>query len=91
MSNNKRPTQCDRLYSYMDEHAEGITQFEALKELGILRLASRISEMRSEGFLIAKEMVTVLNQFGEECKVARYRLLGEEDIRSACSKGCLDG
>lgn len=73
--NNSRPTQCDRLLDYMERHPNGITQIEALNELGILRLASRISEIRGNGVGISKEMVTRTNRFGEECKVARYRLV----------------
>ena len=74
--NNKRPTQCDRLLDFMMKHpTSGVTQIEALNDLGILRLASRISELRSEGYPIQKEMVTVTNRFGEKCSVARYRLV----------------
>ena len=72
---NKRPTQCQRLISFLEEHEKGITQIEALNELGILRLASRISELRDEGFQISKDMVSVTNRYGEKCKVARYRLI----------------
>ena len=72
---NKRPTQCDRLIDYLKKHEKGITQVEASNELGILRLASRISELRDEGFCIAKDMVLVTNRYGEKCKVARYRLI----------------
>lgn len=76
MENNKRPTQCDRLLDFMLKHPEkGVTQFEALTDLGILRLASRISELRDEGYPIEKEMVTVINKYGEKCSVARYRLV----------------
>ena len=72
---NKRPTQCQRLISFLEEHEKGITQIEALNELGILRLASRISELRDEGFCIGKDMVSITNRYGEKCKVARYRFM----------------
>lgn len=75
MKKNKRPSQCDRLYQYMTDHTEGITQIEALNALGILRLASRISEMRKSGYAIARDWVDVTNRYGEKCKVARYRLV----------------
>lgn len=75
MSENRRLTQCDRLIDYLATHPiKGITQIEALNELGILRLASRISELREDGYQIKREMVTVKNRFGESCVVARYRL-----------------
>ena len=77
MSGNSRPTQCERLIEYMQRHPiNGVTQIDALNELGILRLASRISELRSDGYVIEKEMISVKNKFGEKCFVARYRLVG---------------
>ncbi len=77
MSGNSRPTQCERLIEYMERHpVDGVTQIDALNELGILRLASRISELRSDGYVIEKEMISVKNRFGEKCSVARYRLVG---------------
>ena len=77
MSSNSRPTQCERLIEYMQRHPiNGVTQIDALNELGILRLASRISELRSDGYVIEKEMISVKNKFGEKCFVARYRLVG---------------
>ena len=77
MRDNSRPTQCERLIEYMEGHPrDGVTQIDALNELGILRLASRISELRSDGYVIEKEMISVENKFGEKCFVARYRLVG---------------
>lgn len=77
MNGNSRPTQCERLIEYMERHpVDGVTQIDALNELGILRLASRISELRSDGYVIEKEMISVKNRFGEKCSVARYRLVG---------------
>jgi hypothetical protein len=56
----------------------GITQYEAMQDLGVMRLASRISDLRRLGYPIISETVTVKNRFGEKCHVKRYRL-GEED------------
>lgn len=47
---------------------------QALVELGIFRLAARINDLRKMGYRIAREMVTVLNRYGESCRVAQYRL-----------------
>ena len=68
-----KPTQNQRIIEYMELHGS-ITQLEAWKNCGIMRLASRISDMRSKGYNIESEMITVHNQFGEKCKVKRYRL-----------------
>ena len=70
---NSNPTQCERIIDYMHEHG-GITQFEALNELGVMRLASRISELRRNGYEITSKMVKVKNRYGEACRVKRYSL-----------------
>ena len=76
----ERMTQSERVLSYIEEYGS-ISQLEALNELGVMRLASRISDLRKHGFPITSEMVTVKNRFGENCKVKRYSLLrGEADV-----------
>jgi hypothetical protein len=52
----------------------GITQLEALRDLGVMRLASRISDLRKAGHDIKSETITVKNKFEEECHVSRYSL-----------------
>ena len=73
MENNTRPTQCERVYRYMQDFG-GITQLEALSDLGIMRLASRVSEMRKRGIAINDEQVAVKNRYGENCYIKRYSL-----------------
>lgn len=70
---NSNPTQSQRIIDYMYEHG-GITQFEALNELGVMRLASRISELRRNGYVISSKMIKVQNRYGETCRVKRYSL-----------------
>lgn len=70
---NTRPTQCDKIVRYLNEFGS-ITQLEALQDLGIMRLASRISELKKEGFEINVEMVKGTNRYGEAVKWARYSL-----------------
>ena len=57
-------TQCGRIVQYMQTHG-GITQFEAIGELGVLRLASRIHDLKDAGYSI---------RYNEKCRVKRYRL-----------------
>ena len=76
---NTNPTQCERILDYLEQHPGGITQLEAITELGILRLASRVSEMRRRGENIEKDTITVKNHYGEKCRIARYKLLRERD------------
>ena len=51
MSEHSKPTQNQRVLDYMAETG-GITQLEALNELGVMRLASRISDLRKRGYNI---------------------------------------
>ncbi len=75
--NNKRPTQCARLVRYMQDF-KSITQMEAIQELGIMRLASRISELRKNGYEIEKRMVKGKNRYGESVSWASYSLAKAE-------------
>lgn len=51
-----------------------LTQMEALRELGVMRLAARIGELREEHEIVT-DMVTVTSRrTGEPTRVARYRL-----------------
>lgn len=66
-------TQCDRIMRHLDEYGS-ITQLEALGEYGIMRLASRISDLRRDGKNIVTDTVTGKNRYGESVSFARYRM-----------------
>lgn len=70
---NKKPTQCDRIRNYLSDFGS-ITQLQALSDLGIMRLASRISEMRKDGENILDRIIEVKNRYGEICHVKQYYL-----------------
>ena len=65
-------TQCERIRQYLDDFGS-ITQLEAIRDLGIMRLASRISEMNQNGERITKDTVTGKNRYGETTHYARYK------------------
>ena len=73
-----KPTQNERILDYIDKFGS-ITQYEALMDLGVMRLASRISDLKRLGYPVESEMVAVVNRYGEECRVKRYKLGGTED------------
>lgn len=77
IENNKRPSQCERIVKYLNDFGT-ITQFEALRDLGIMRLASRISEIKKSGIKICGEKIEVKNRYGEICRIKKYKL-GEEN------------
>lgn len=66
-----KKTQAERVLDYMDKFGS-INQYEALRDLGCMRLASRISDLRKQGFPIKSEIESVENRFGEKCHIKRY-------------------
>ena len=71
--NVQKATQAQRVLDYIDRFGS-ITQLEALRDLGVMRLASRISDLKKQGYPIRSDMETVQNRFGENCKIKRYTL-----------------
>jgi len=68
-------SQCQSLLSHL-KAGKTITQLEALDLYGILRLASRVNDLRKRGHAISTDMVPVFNRDGQRCVVARYALAG---------------
>lgn len=75
---NSNHTQNERILRYLETHGS-ITQLEALAELGVMRLASRISDLKRQGYEIDGKMAKVQNRYGEICRVKQYRLGDEEN------------
>ena len=66
-------TQCERIMRHLQDYGS-ITSLEAMQEYGIMRLASRITDLRAQGVNIAKEMERGRNRYGEKTSYARYIL-----------------
>ena len=71
-----KPTQNQRILDYINEFGS-ITQLEALKDLGIMRLASRISDLKRLGYPIVSKTEKVKNRWQEPCHIKRYSLSKE--------------
>lgn len=69
-------TQCDKVLAYMREFGS-ITQLEALQDIGCMRLASRISDLRGQGIPIGRRMKTAKNRYNESVSFAEYYLMEE--------------
>ena len=70
----KKPTQCDRILEHLERYGS-ITPLEAWQRCGVYRLGARIYDLRHQrGIEIKKDTVSVKNQFGEDCRVAQYKL-----------------
>lgn len=70
---NSKPTQNERIIEYMNKFGS-ITQLDALKDLGVMRLASRISDLRKRGYHITSTIQPIKNRFGETCYIKRYSM-----------------
>ena len=68
-------TQRDAILNYINEFGS-ITPMEAFADLGITKLATRISEMRKDGMSFKIETVRVKNRYGKDVHFARYSLGG---------------
>lgn len=71
-----KTTQCDRILRHMKDFGS-ISSIEAIKEYGILRLASRITDLKRQGYHIISETKTGENRYGEATHYSVYRLAEE--------------
>ena len=72
-----KSTQCDKVLQYMRQFGS-ITQLEALHDIGCMRLASRISDLRRQGYAIGRRIKTSKNRYGESVSFAEYYLIEED-------------
>lgn len=69
----RKATQNERIIAYIEEFGS-INQYEALRDLGVMRLASRISDLKRLGYPIISANETVKNRYEEPCRIKRYSL-----------------
>ena len=66
-------TQSERIIDYIKQFGS-ISPLEAFRDLGITKLATRISEMKKEGMEFDQEFMKSKNRFGETVHYMRYSL-----------------
>lgn len=66
-------TQCERILRHFKDYGS-ITSLEAMQEYGIMRLASRISDLKRLGYVISVATENGKNRYGEKTSYARYSL-----------------
>ena len=66
-------TQCQRIIDYMIQFGS-ISTLEAFNDLGVARLASRIHDLKGQGYNIISETKTSKNRYGENTSFKVYRL-----------------
>ena len=68
-----KATQCEKILRHLKDYGS-ITSQEAMQEYGIMRLASRINDLRRGGVMIISETATGKNRYGEPTRYAVYKL-----------------
>lgn len=66
-------TQIERILRHLNDYGS-ITSLEAMQEYGIMRLASRINDLKAEGIDIVSETKSGKNRYGETTHFKVYRL-----------------
>lgn len=69
-------TQCEQIIRHLEDYGT-ITSLEAIVEYGILRLASRINDLKRMGYAISSETQTGKNRYGESTHFSVYKLVKE--------------
>lgn len=73
-------TQHEQILTYIRTFGS-ISPMEAFADLGITKLATRVSEMRKEGISFIKEPITTKNRFGRSVIFMRYKLNDEQQTQ----------
>lgn len=68
-------TQCDKILRHLNDYGT-INPLEALGQYGIMRLASRITDLKRRGYSFIKVTKKSKNRYGETVRYAEYRLAG---------------
>ena len=70
-------TQCEKVLEYMKGFGS-ITPLEAMQDIGCMRLAARIADLREQGHPIGRRMKTSKNRYGRDVTFAEYYLIMED-------------
>ena len=73
-----KSSQCEQILEYMKMFGS-INPLEALQDIGCFRLASRISDLKKQGYPIISKRVNYKNRLGE-CKHFNEYQIKEETV-----------
>lgn len=68
-----KTSQCDRILRHLKDYGY-ITSLDAMKEYGIMRLASRINDLKNRGYNIISITEKSKNRYGEAVHYSVYML-----------------
>lgn len=69
--NEQKLTQTEMVLEYIREFGS-ITPLDAMRDLGCYRLASRISDLKRQGYKIEGKREAVPNRYGKKSYIKRY-------------------
>ena len=72
-------TQKEMVLQYIADFGS-ITPMEAFSDLGVTKLATRISEMRKDGMQFKIQAVKGKNRYGKPIRYARYSFPDESEV-----------
>lgn len=75
-------TQCERVLAYLKTH-DSISPMEAFSELGITKLATRVSELAKDGYVFQKDWSHDKNRFGERVSYMVYSKPRKRRVKKA--------
>ena len=67
-------TQCERIVQYYEDFGS-ITTMQAFSDLGVTRLASRINDLKNQGYVIESEFVSGKNRYGDAVSYKKYKIV----------------
>ena len=70
------------ILQYIQDYGS-ITSFEAYLDLGITQLATRIKELKEQGYSFSYEWITKKNRYGKPIKFKEYKLEGTNEDRNS--------
>ena len=73
-----RMTQHKRIMRHLRKYGT-LTSMEAISLYGIMKLSTRVSELRARGERIETVMRKGLNRYGERVRYAEYHITEQED------------
>ena len=74
-----RKTQNEMILDYIAEFGS-ISPLEAVRDLGCMRLASRISDLKRQGYPIQSKFEPFTNRYGKKSHYKRYSLQEGETL-----------
>ena len=66
--------QREMILQYIQDYGS-ITSYEAYIDLGVTQLATRVKELKEEGYLFSYEWITKKNRYGKPIRFKEYTLV----------------